>query len=655
MNFTTIDWLIVAAFLLFLVVTVVRTNKHTQSVSDFLAGGRSGGRYMMSAGSGMVWIGAINIIAMFELYHGAGFVAMWMVMLTTPFYLALNISGFGVCRFRETRALTVAQFVESRYSKGLRITSGVIAWIAGLINFGIFPAVGAKFFISFCGFPNHFQCLGLSLETFPVAMITLLAASLFFVFFGGHIAVLVTDCLQGMFTQVASLIILVVVAYLWFDWTAISKILLELPEEGKSLVSPFKAGAVEDFNVWYFVIGIVGAYYGVMSNLQNQAYVASAKSGHEFRMGSVLNQWRWLGQCLFYMVLVLCAMNVMHNPAHAEQAGIIQEKLSHLSEADRGQRVITVALTQIMPIGIAGLFCTIMLAALISTYDSFMHTWGAVFLQDVVMPFRKKRFTPRSHMWALRGSIILVCVFAFLWSYYVGSMEKILMYFALVNSIWLGGAGAIIIGGLYWKRGTSKAAWAALITGVVIGAFSYVVTEMWTDVAPLLGSSLEDFPLNPQVLFFVNIVSCTILYVCISLIENKEHNMDKMLHRGKYGIEGDQVAHHGDASTLQKCFGITSEFTFRDRLIAYAIVGWFVAWLLVFVVGTLYGFVADPSDQQWLAFWYVYLWCLGGLAVVTTVWFTLGGVRDLKDFYHAIRHIERDHTDDGFVDHEEKE
>ena len=653
MNFSSIDWIIVSVFMAFLLIAVLRSNSYTKSVADFLAGGRSGGRYMMSAGSGMVWIGAINIIAMFELYNGAGLVAMWIVMLSTPFILALNISGFGFYRFRETRALTVAQFIETRYSKKLRITCGIIAWIAGLINFGIFPAVGAKFFVNFCGFPATFDCLGLTLQTFPVTMATLLIVSLFFVFFGGHVAVLVTDCLQGMFTQVASLVIVIVVGYLWFDWEAISKILLEMPEKGKSMVNPLKTEDISDFNAGYFVIGIVGAWYGVMSNLQTQAYIASSKSGHEFRMGYTLNQWRWLGQCLVYMLLVLCALNVMHNPEHSEQALVIQEKMNTLPEADRSQLTITVALTQIMPIGILGLFSAIMLAALISTYDSFMHTWGSVFLQDVVMPFRRTRFTPKAHMWALRSSIILVAIFSFFWSLQMASKEKILMYFALVNSLWLGGAGAILLGGLYWKRGTKAAAWTSLITGVVIGAFSYWVTEFWETMGPWFGSNTEKFFLNPQELFLINMVVCTVLYVLISLAGNYQHNMDKMLHRGKYAVEEDQVEHHGEVSPLQRCFGITTEFTFRDRLVAYGIVGWFAAWLLVFIAGMIYAFTWNPGDQQWLNFWYIYLICLTVLTVFTTIWFTIGGIIDLKDFFHAIKTTERDHSDDGFIEHKE--
>ena len=45
-------------------------------------------------------------------------------------------------------------------------------------------------------------------------------------------------------------------------------------------------------------------------------------------------------------------------------------------------------------------------------------------------------------------------IFAFCWSLLFPQTTYIYMYFALTGAIFLGGAGSVIIGGLYWKRGT---------------------------------------------------------------------------------------------------------------------------------------------------------------------------------------------------------
>ena len=652
MNFTFWDWAIVLAMLTVLVTMAMLSSRHAKSVTDFLAAGRGAGRYMMVMAQGMVWIGAINVVAMFEMYDAAGFGPMWWVMLTTPFVLYLNITGFGVYRFRETRALTVAQFLESRYSRGVRIFAGILSWVTGLLYFGIFPAVGARFFMAFCQLPDKFMVLGLQLSSFPIVMFALLAISLFFVFAGGHVAVIVTDCLQGIFTQIGAIVIIVVMAWLWLDWDKVVEVLKMAPSNAESShLDPINAKRAEGgFNFWFFIIGIGMMWYGVMSNLQGQAYVASAKSAHEFRIGWALNQWRWLALLLFFIVLVLCAKVVMFHPTHADLSMAITSDLDKISmdpgDSLRKQVTVTTALSHIMPTGLLGIFAAVMLAALISTYDSFLHTWGSVFLQDVVMPFRKKPFGNKLHIRLLRLSILGVSVIAFLISWLLFSFQdNLMMYFAAINSIWLGGAGAVILGGLYWRRGTTLAATVTLILGTVLGIASFICTQFW-----------PDFPVNAQWLFLWTMVICVVAYVGISLLGDTKFNMDKLLHRGEYAIDSDREnlnKRREDINWFHRIFGIDAEFNSKDRLIAYLIVGWFLVWLGVFVVGTWYGIFFNPSEDAWAVFWQVYLWILFGLSIVVTIWFSWGGIKDILSLFRSLKTQEKDLAEDGMVNKED--
>ena len=657
------DWIIVAAMLVFLFAAAIYSNRFTKNVSDFLAAGRSGGRYMVTMASGMVWIGAINVVAMFELYYNAGFNAMWWVMLTTPVSLYINISGWAVYRFRETRALTVAQFLEMRYNRSVRVMAGILAWVAGIVNFGLFPAVGARFFMAFCNLPTYFHLFGLSVPTFPVVMIILLGTSLFFVFKGGQIAVMLTDCLQGMFTQIAAVLIVGVLFFSVFNWDKVLYVLHMLgdPAQGKSLLNPLKAwNQAGGFTPWFFITTVICFFFTILSNLQSQSYIASAKTAHEFRMGATLNQWRWQALLVFFMVLVLCSMVVLHHPDYAHQAAAINSKLDELvagqpnevtKNALRGQLIVTSAIPYILPIGFAGIFCSIMLAALISTYDSFMHTWGAVFLQDIVMPFRKKPFGKKeTHMTLLRLSILGVAVFAFLFSMFFPNPENILMYFALVNNLWMGGSGAVIIGGLYWKRGTTAAAITSMVVGLVMGSLGIFFALVWPEWKG------TQFPINPQWWFFITLMSCIVIYAVVSMLQNMEFNMDKLLHRGEYRVEDEpEPASGGEIAWYHKIFGITPEFTKGDRIIAYLIVGWFLGWLLFFCVGMVYAKIAHPGEDVWASFWHVYLVILFIMAVGTTIWFTIGSIRDILNMFRMLKAQKRDDSDDGFVRRDEED
>ena len=144
---SALDYSIVFGLTTSMIVMVFVSNKYNKAVSDFLDSGRSAGRYILSISRGMIWVGAINIVAMFELYMEAGFTAMWWEILFTLSGVYVAITGFGAYRFRQTRVLTLAQFFEVRYSKSVRILSGIFSWASGVLSFGLFPAVGARFFI----------------------------------------------------------------------------------------------------------------------------------------------------------------------------------------------------------------------------------------------------------------------------------------------------------------------------------------------------------------------------------------------------------------------------------------------------------------------------------------------------------------------------
>jgi SSS family solute:Na+ symporter len=52
MNLTVLDWSIVAAVFVFIVAVVALSRSLMRSVSDFLAAGRTGGRYLISLSQG---------------------------------------------------------------------------------------------------------------------------------------------------------------------------------------------------------------------------------------------------------------------------------------------------------------------------------------------------------------------------------------------------------------------------------------------------------------------------------------------------------------------------------------------------------------------------------------------------------------------------
>ncbi|MHC4903140.1 MAG: sodium:solute symporter family transporter, partial [Planctomycetota bacterium] len=98
------------------------------------------------------------------------------------------------------------------------------------------------------------------------------------------------------------------------------------------------------------------------------------------------------------------------------------------------------ALAAILPAGLLGLLCAALLAAFISTHDTYLHSWGSIFVQDVILPFRRRPLSPRQHLWLLRLSILGVAVFIFLFSLLIKPTQFIAMFFAITGAVFVGGA-----------------------------------------------------------------------------------------------------------------------------------------------------------------------------------------------------------------------
>jgi SSS family solute:Na+ symporter len=641
LNLTWIDWGIVAAVFAVIIGAVIISKPLMRSVSDFLAAGRTGGRYLISLSQGAASLGAITIVAHLEMNYIAGFNMRWWEMVMAVVVVGISVSGWVLYRFRQTRALTMAQFFEIRYSRRFRIFAGALAFLSGIINFGIFPAVSARFFIYFCGLPKTIDILGLHVSTFALIMIVILWIPLYFVFSGGQIAVMITDFLQGIFVN-GVFVVIVVVLMLKIDWGQIFQALSTAPANA-SLANPFHTGSTKDYNFWYFFIGMIGVIYNKLSWQGTQAYNASAKSAHEAKMGDVLANWRGIPQWGLFLVFVpIVAYTFWHGPRFAGAAASVRPILDGLgNEAMRAQLTVPVALTKLLPVGLMGAFAAVMLAAAVGCNETYLHSWGSIFIQDVVMPIRKKAFAPAEHLKVLKLSILGVAAFSFVFSLLFQQSEKILLFFAITGAIFVGGSGAVIIGGLYWKRGTSGAAWAAMVVGAVLSVGGVVIHQI-----------RPDFFINGQMFWGLAMVASSLVYVVVSLAggRGRVFDMDRMLHRGKYLVREEYTVVDEAPIKGWKVLGMGREFTGWDKIIYIATYAWTASWVVVFVVGTVLNLTHEISTAAWLGFWKTYTMIFLGVSIFVFFWFSIGGIIDLKEMIRTLRVMKRDHADTGFVD-----
>jgi len=673
-----LDWTILAAMYIGIVATVVVTRRYMRGVAGYLAAGRSAGRYLLTIGYGIAGLGAITVIANLEMGYESGFALWWWSLTMFMVHVLVTVSGWVVYRFRRTRALTLAEFFERRYSRRYRIFAGTVAFGAGLINFGIFPSVGARFFIHFLGLPETWHVLGLAIPLFPLLMAVLLITAVFFVFAGGQVAVMITDFIQGTFTNI---VFLIMVLYLLavIGWGPVADVLADVAA-GHSKINPFDTGYVEDFNFTYFMIGAIGLFYGAMSWQGTQAYNSSARTAHEAKMGQVLGLWRLRTQELFMTLVPILIFTVMHHPDWSQLAGQVTARLDTIDNLSvANQMRAPLVLARLLPPGLLGAFAALMLAAFISTHNTYLHSWSSIFIQDVVLPLRGKPLSQKAHLRLLRGGVVGVAIFIFFFSLLYKQSQAIMLFFALTGAIFAGWSGAVIIGGLYTRWGTTPAAWAATISGVTLALGGFVLEQAqrsWRETGVAFWGLLDGFGMetargwaawtqmhlpNGQEIWGWAMWTCGLIYVAVSLIQQAlrpgRYNLDRLLHRGEWAIAGEVEEGSGNVGRGWRAIGITGEFGLRDKGLYLATWVWHLAWLLVFVVGTVFFMTRHVPDGDWsrwdglwLRFWHTRIGIELVVSVVVIVWFTWGGIRDLRRLLTALGTREVDESDDGIVE-----
>lgn len=654
-----IDWAIVGSLLLIMTLAAVYTKRFNKGVADFLAANRCAKRYLLSISEGMAGMGAITIAGYFEMYYHAGFSIGWWSTILIMVTVVISLSGWVIYRYRETRVLTLAQFFEVRYSKKFRIFMGILMWLTGIINFGLFPAVGGRLFMYLSGMPEVFTIADIEISVYAFILFLLILTALVFTFLGGQITVLVTDFIQGAFCAVGFLLIILVVFNL-YDWSTVMEAAAMAPENA-SRINPFKTSKAEDFNAWYYIIAGFSIFYHYMAWQGNQGYFASGLNAHETRMGRVLGTWRSLTYTTFIMLLPIIVYTVMHHPDFSSLAASITNSLSGIeNETLRNQLIVPETLRTILPVGILGVLFACLMSAFISTHDTYLHSWGSIFIQDVILPFRRKPFTPKQHVWLLRFSILFVAVFIFIFSLLFRQTDYILMFIAVTGTIYLGGAGAAIVGGLYWKRGTTLAAWLAMITGALIAILGIVLKQL-PDMVNYINGETPQFicsfysflsylrGVNGMVMKFYAIVCALSVYMIISLSQKKTFNIERMLHRGKYAIEEEGIKSTKPVSGWRAMIGMGSEFTFWDKVIYLSTIGWNFLWLAIFIIGTVYNIIFDVSDDAWSTYWYWYIVVSIVLGTIITIWFMIGGFSNIKDMFARLKVMKRNELDDGMV------
>ena len=635
---STVDWAIVGVFVVGIVGVGLACRRYMRSVADWLVAGRGVGRYLgIVADTGQA-TGIITVVAWMQSTYVAGPGYWWYLILTFPLGLILAVTGWAIYRLRETKVLTINELIERRYSRKLRIFSGFLCFASGAINMGIFPIVAGRFVVYFCGLPQSFDLLGMSMATVPAITAVLVFVAVLFCFLGGHVSVVITDFIQSsimmlMYVAIGFLVYRVV------TWDHVAAV-YRAQENMGTFVNPLTFSPNSEFNIVFYITIAFTLFYNLIVWQPDIVRGQSALDPHEAKM---MMLWSYLkvpvgvGLLCFAGVACFAFMNL---PVFSAQAEGIRESLSSITNVQvRDQMVVPAFLATLMPAGIMGLFVVAMIAAFISTNDTYIMSWAGVFVQDVVLPLRKKPLSQKQHIWLLRGAVIGLAVFVYLFSILYTETEYIIMFMLITFAIYTSGAGVVILGALYWRRGTTAGGWAAMIAGAGIPSCAMVLGQIWQKV-PFLMQYAEKFPLNGAEIALLTNIFCIAIYIVVSLLTtnwSKKFDLDGLLNR-KGGAGGEVM--------VLRRPGTGNRLTRHLHQIL-----WAAAILLTgaMVVATWYNVTHDVAAESWLSFWKYWLFIMFFCSIPVTLWLIGGGTRDVVRLVRHLRAERVDESDDGYI------
>lgn len=741
-----IDWLIVVIPVAFVLGAGWYSRRYVRGVVDYLSAGRICGRYVICVSDAASGLAVISLIAYVEVHYKTGFAIAFWSNLIVPLTLVFSLTGYCIYRFRETRALTLGQFLEMRYSRSFRIFAAALRSLSEMLANMICPALAARFFIYYLDLPFSINLLGFAVPTFMVVVAIVLGLALSIIIMGGTLAIVITDTVQGLFFY--STLVVFVVFILWnFSWSGeIMPVMIDrAPQE--SFLNPYEVSNLRDFNLFMVLMLAVNTVMHRASWI-GAGNSTCAKTPHEQKIAGILGSWRNGFTMIFYLLLSVALLALLNHKNFSTDAKevrtalstrvageIVQDKEVRQALVDRvaalpahdhtigrdaplsqaknldtpyldaakatlsgtpggnkrvqefntlyHQLMLPVTMRHLLPVGLMGLFCLLILLMMISTDNSRIFSASQTIAQDVILPFKKSGFTPKSHVSLIRWASVGVGVFWMIGSFFMSQLDYINLFVTIMTSMWMGGCGPVMIFGLYSRFGTTAGAWASLLSGMLLSLGAVFIQRNWANifypwleqmelVGPV-GNFLTavsrpfnpyitwemnpvKFPINSYEIYFMIMIVSLALYIGVSLLARREpFNLDRMLHRGKYDIAGDHRAHEAWSlrGIFAKLIGITPEYTRGDKFIAWSVFAYtfIYGFLIAFVFVAIYN-VFSPWPIEWWGhyFFIVSLLVPGIVALVSTVWFTIGGIIDLRYLFRDLRDRVDNPLDDGRVE-----
>ena len=430
-------------YILFMLGVGLYAAKFTRNLSDFILGGRRLGSFVTGLSASASDMSGWLLMGLPGALYVSGVCESWIAIgLTIGAYFNWKLVAGRLRIYTEhaNNSLTLPDYFVARFNDTKHITS-LLASVIILF-----------FFVFYCG-SGMVAGAKLFVQTFDIDYTNALyigaAATIFYVFVGGFLAVSWTDTIQATLMLFALFVtpIMVIIHLGGFDatFTALSNYAAsaEGPDGFNSMVTSISAIAIISSLAW----GL--GYMGQPHILVRFMAASSVKAIPNARRVSI----SWMAICLLGACLV----------GYFGRAYMLNGNLTGALQDP--EKIFIFCAQQLFSPWIAGILLSAILAAIMSTLSCQLLVASSTLTEDFYKRYFRKHASQRELVWCGRAMILLVSFIAFLIARDENS--KIL---GVVSYAWAGfGAsfGPVVLISLFWRRMNKFGAFAGMLAGAI--------------------------------------------------------------------------------------------------------------------------------------------------------------------------------------------
>tara|TARA_B100001115_G_C15833492_1_gene416404 strand:- start:696 stop:2177 length:1482 start_codon:yes stop_codon:yes gene_type:complete len=440
---TIFDYFIVLTYIVSVFYLGLKYRDRSSDFSNFMIAGRKVGLSLGVATMLGTELGLITVMYNAQTGFNDFFAAFHIGLFALVVTMFIGITGIVVVKLRELRVKSIPEYYEIRFGKNVRILGAILLVIGGILNMGLFLKVGAIFVQGVLSATYGISWLEESESILAIIMIILLVMVLLYTILGGMISVIITDYIQFVVLSIG-LILSVLFSIYNLGWFNIFDQLEILVSNPKSIYDPFQSRG--GFYVsWQLVLGFVSAIIWPTAITR----ALSLKSPE-----TVKKQYLWSSVSFLIRFMLPCFLGICAY-IHYNGKVIGGETLM----------MMPMYLVEILPVGVLGVMVAAMLAAFMSTHDSYLLCWSTIITNDIIDPITGGELSSKQKINISRIIIIILGLYILYWGLVYDGLDSIWTYLGITGAVYFTGAIAVILFGLYWEKASSVGALAALLGG----------------------------------------------------------------------------------------------------------------------------------------------------------------------------------------------